>query len=85
MVLPLEQNTMNKETYEALKVLVSKIERHVAPATYQEDTREAVAVVKEWMDKVAEDYEENSINVAGTPDAFKKLFDSLPDRDKRRE
>ena len=28
---------------------------------------------------------ENRINVAGTPNALKKLFDSLPDRDKRRE
>jgi hypothetical protein len=47
---------MDKKTFEALKVLVAKIELHVAPATYQEDTREAVAVVKEWMDEYEKEY-----------------------------
>jgi len=44
---------MEKQTYEAMQLLMSKIERYVLHATYQEDTREAFALVKEWMDNVA--------------------------------
>ena len=49
---------MDKKTYEALKVLMEKIDRHVLHATYQEDTKEAFAQVEGWMDEVAKDYEE---------------------------
>ena len=47
---------MDRKTFEALRVLMEKIDRHVLHATYQEDTREAYAIVSEWMDEVAKDY-----------------------------
>lgn len=41
---------MNKETYEALKVLMDKLDHHVIHATYQEDAKEAFKIVTRWMD-----------------------------------
>lgn len=36
----------------AIEVLMEKIDRHVLHATYQEDTKEAYAHVKEWLEKI---------------------------------
>lgn len=38
----------------ALKVLMDKIDRHVLHATYQEDTKEAYARVKDWLERIKE-------------------------------
>jgi len=48
---------MDKETYEALKLLMEKLDRHVIHATYQEDTMKAYKQVEAWIDEVSKDYE----------------------------
>lgn len=48
---------MNKETYEALKLLMDKLERHVIHATYQEDAKNAYNTVMDWVEEVAKDYQ----------------------------
>lgn len=40
--------------------------------------------LQNWVDEVAKDYAV-AVNVAGTPNALERLFNSLPDKDKRRE
>ena len=50
---------MDKETYEALKLLMEKLDRHVIHATYQEDTMKAYKQVEAWIDEVSKDYECN--------------------------
>jgi len=47
---------MNKETYEALKILMDKLDRHVIHATYQEEAKKAYGIVGDWIDKVAKEY-----------------------------
>lgn len=46
---------MDKETYEALKLLMEKLDRHVIHATYQEDAKGAYRQVAEWIDEVSHD------------------------------
>jgi len=48
---------MDKETYEALKLLMDKLDRHVIHATYQEDAMKAYKQVETWLDEVSKDYE----------------------------
>lgn len=41
---------MEKEIHDALTLLLEKIDKHVRHATYQEDTKEAYALVREWLE-----------------------------------
>jgi len=49
---------MDRETYEALKLLMDKLDRHVIHATYQEDAMKAYKQVETWLDEVSKDYNE---------------------------
>jgi effector-binding domain-containing protein len=51
---------MEKETFEALLLLMEKLERHVIHATYQEDSKEAYKKVMEWIEEAGEDYKNNN-------------------------
>ena len=63
---------MDKETYEALKLLMDKLERYVIHTTYQENSKEAYKKVEEWIEEVAKDY--NKQKYWFCPDCNEKEF-----------
>jgi hypothetical protein len=80
---------MDEKTYECLIKVIDYVyedeQRH-----WEEEGQPdnhiftSVRQLRDWADEVS-NYYAMKVNVAGTPNALERLFNSLPEKDKRRE
>lgn len=80
---------MDQETYQSLVKVIDYLwtdeHRHWNESGNTDDhIFRDVLRLHEWSVEVAKNYDVN-VNVAGKPNALEKLFNSLPEKDKRRE